>query len=64
MTDYETAMLRLEAWKAIEGWGRAGNPSATDVLGKLTKPFDWPARLVLAEELIAWMIKEAETAPR
>jgi hypothetical protein len=54
MTDYEAAMLRLKAWKAIEGWGAAS--ASTD---KRYVHWDWAQRMKYADELFAWMTKTA-----
>jgi hypothetical protein len=57
MTDYELAMVRLKAWKYIDGWGVAGDPKATDIIDKLIKTWSWEERMRRAYELAAWAMR-------
>lgn len=57
MTDYERAMLRLECWKAIAGWGTR-NPDAKELIDKLVTPWNWETRLKHADRLAEWAMKE------
>jgi hypothetical protein len=61
MTDYEMATLRLEAWKAISGWGRR-NPNATDPIERLVDPWDWEERMRRADELATWATGEEKAS--
>ena len=63
MTAYERARLRLDAWKALDGWG-VTEPVAEDApeLLKLrppVKPWDWNERKAKADDLYDWLTSSA-----
>lgn len=57
MSEYERAMLRLSAWKAVEGWGVTEPIQIGDKEVPIVKPHGWEKREELAERLFKWMIE-------
>lgn len=62
MTEYERATLRLEAWKALYGWGvpepAADGEPETLKRYPLVTPWDWETRKLRANELYEWLLEK------
>lgn len=60
LTAYERARLRLDAWKALDGWGVAEQvPDDTPEWLKSrpsVRPWDWEIRKARADDLYEWII--------
>jgi hypothetical protein len=64
LTSYERARLRLDAWKALDGWGvsvpLADDATELDKHFRPRKPWNWEERKTKADDLYEWLIQSEE----